>query len=495
MSSHPLVDACHVRFGARPAGLGGMLSLSNRLATAGISSRSSGFTRGTGAGMDTDQTDEPAAVGWRFRTPPGWPEQPVGWRPPAGWAPDPQWPPAPSGWQFWEFDTEHPGSYAATPQAEPSVQPSTAYDAAQAQPIANWAARPRQNQGLGTALLVLGALVVLSDIFRAATAPAAVHAYEAAAAEGRDPAQVITAYGAAGLLYFLMLPTWIVGSLWLSRARENAVLIAPDQVRRSAVWAWLGWWAPIVFLWFPKQIVDDSWQITSSAAAVGQRVRDRDTTLWWVLWIAYVVAGNLAGNSSLQEGIMGSDVHQGVVPALEIAVAILGILAFAAWVPVVRGLSQAQTELARSYGSVVTPLDEKVSGAALVDWAAFQPWEYRPDAGFAEGTDLIGYTVVAVDGDVGHVEATYDRRPAYLEVKAWSFFGGREVMVPAGLVERIGSTEKKVYVDRTRDQIKDAPRYGQAPADYWERLGSYYSGTYMPPGDQPWQLYRDSSSR
>ena len=46
---------------------------------------------------------------------------------------------------------------------------------------------------------------------------------------------------------------------------------------------------------------------------------------------------------------MGDDVpvNQGVVPALEIAVAILGVLAFAAWVPVVRGLSQAQTELAR----------------------------------------------------------------------------------------------------------------------------------------------------
>ena len=125
------------------------------------------------------------------------------------------------------------------------------------------------------------------------------------------------------------------------------MLIAPDRVRLSAVWAWLGWLVPIVFFWFPKLIVDDSWEITSSAAAVGQRVRDRDTTLWWVLWIAYLVAGNLAGNSSLQEGIMGiSNVHQGVVPALEIAVAILGILAFAAWVPVVRGLSQAQTDLA-----------------------------------------------------------------------------------------------------------------------------------------------------
>ena len=87
---------------------------------------------------------------------------------------------------------------------------------------------------------------------------------------------------------------------------------------------------------------------------------------------------------------------------------------------------------------------------------AFQPWEYRPDAGFAEGTDLTGYTVVAVDGDIGHVEATYNRRPAYLEVEAGSFFG-RAVTLPAGLVERIDSTEKRVYVDRTRDQIKDRP--------------------------------------
>jgi hypothetical protein len=228
------------------------------------------------------------------------------------------------------------------------------YDAAQAQPIANWAVRPRPNQGLGIALLVLGALVVLSDILSAATAPAAVHAFEAAAAEGRDPAQVMTAYGAAALLYSLVLPpTWIVGSLWLSRARQNAVLIAPDRIRLSAVWAWLGWWVPVVCFWFPKQIVDDSWQITSSVAAVGQRGRYRETTLWWVLWIVYNLAGNGYQNKVFTDGIMGDHVpvDQGVVPALEIVTAVLGVLAFAAWVPVVRGLSQAQTELVRSYGS------------------------------------------------------------------------------------------------------------------------------------------------
>jgi hypothetical protein len=144
-----------------------MLSLSNRLAIEGISSRSLGFTGGTGAGMETDQMGEPAAVGWHFRTPPAWPEQPVGWRPPPGWAPDPQWPQAPSGWTFWEPDTEHPGPSAAPAQAEPSVRPSAAYDAAQAQPIGNWAARPRPSQGLGTALLVLGALMLLGDILSA----------------------------------------------------------------------------------------------------------------------------------------------------------------------------------------------------------------------------------------------------------------------------------------------------------------------------------------
>ena len=303
--------------------------------------------------MDTDQTGEPAAVGWRFRTPPGWPEPPAGWRPPPGWAPDPQWPHAPPGWQFWEPDTEYPGPYGATPQAHLPVHPSAMYNAAQAQPIANWAARPRPNQGLGTALLVLGALMLLGDILSAVTAPAAVRAFETAAAEGRDPAEVLTAHDAVGFLGggMVLLPLWIVGSLWLSRARQNAMLIAPDQIRRSAIWAWLGWLVPIVALWFPKQIVDDSWRITSSAAAVGQRGRYRDTTLWWVLWIAYNVAGNAYENRVFLDGIMGDDVpvHQGVIPVLEIIAAVLGVLAFATWVPVVRGLSEAQTELARTY--------------------------------------------------------------------------------------------------------------------------------------------------
>jgi hypothetical protein len=68
-----------------------------------------------------------------------------------------------------------------------------------------------------------------------------------------------------------------------------------------------------------------------------------------------------------------------------------------------------------------------------------------------------------------------------------SFFG-RAVMLPAGLVERIDSTENRVSVDRKWDEIKDAARYDDRALadhfDYWERLGNYYSSTYVPPGDQ-----------
>ena len=60
----------------------------------------------------------------------------------------------------------------------------------------------------------------------------------------------------------------------------------------------------------------------------------------------------------------------------------------------------------------------------------------------------------------------------------WIF--GRKVMLPAGVVERIDTAEKKIYVDRTKDQIKDAPEYdGLADdAEYRDRLGGYYTETY-----------------
>ena len=126
-------------------------------------------------------------------------------------------------------------------------------------------------------------------------------------------------------------------------------------------------------------------------------------------------------------------------------------------------------------------------GRRWVRMTTFKPWEYRAEAGFVKGTDLTGYTVVAVDGDLGHVEAEYDGRPAYLDVDVGSWLLGHHATLPVGLVERIDATKRKLYVDRTKDQIEHAPRDDQAVADhvdYYDDLGSYYSGTYMSPGGQ-----------
>ena len=116
----------------------------------------------------------------------------------------------------------------------------------------------------------------------------------------------------------------------------------------------------------------------------------------------------------------------------------------------------------------------------------FQPWEYRPETGLTgDEVDLTGYPIAAVDGDIGFVdEATNELLgSSYLVVDTGPWIFGRKVLLPAGVVERIDTVEHKVYVDRTKDQIKAAPEYDQTvdDAQYRERLGNYYSETYNGP--------------
>jgi hypothetical protein len=113
---------------------------------------------------------------------------------------------------------------------------------------------------------------------------------------------------------------------------------------------------------------------------------------------------------------------------------------------------------------------------------AFEPWNYRQTSGYTEGTDLTGYEIAAIDGDIGKVdEATYEAGSAGLIVDTGPWIFGRKVLLPAGVIERVDPEEEKVYVDRTKDQIKDAPEYDPdtgANDDYRIRLGGYYDDTY-----------------
>jgi len=113
---------------------------------------------------------------------------------------------------------------------------------------------------------------------------------------------------------------------------------------------------------------------------------------------------------------------------------------------------------------------------------SYTPWSYRPSAGYQSGIDLTGYKVAATDGDIGKVDqATEDTDAACLVVDTGPWILGRKVMLPAGVIERIDTDDEKVYVDRTKDQIKAAPEYDpDVDAGYRDRLGGYYGGAGQP---------------
>ncbi|GAB1642286.1 PRC-barrel domain-containing protein [Krasilnikovia sp. MM14-A1259] len=96
--------------------------------------------------------------------------------------------------------------------------------------------------------------------------------------------------------------------------------------------------------------------------------------------------------------------------------------------------------------------------------------------------DLSGYHVEAVDGRIGSIdEATYEVGSALLVVDTGPWIFGRKVLLPAGTVQRIDHKDRKVYVDRSKDQIKNSPEYDKdtfSTAEYRQQVGDYYTGSY-----------------
>ncbi|MEU8465544.1 PRC-barrel domain-containing protein [Streptomyces sp. NPDC029003] len=107
-------------------------------------------------------------------------------------------------------------------------------------------------------------------------------------------------------------------------------------------------------------------------------------------------------------------------------------------------------------------------------------WSYKSTSGPLAGTDLTGFEVEATDGSVGKVDKHSDEAgDSYLVVDTGIWIFGKEVLLPASTVVSIDPEERKVYVDRTRGQIKDAPEFHRdkhlQDAAYRYELGNYYS--------------------
>jgi hypothetical protein len=120
-----------------------------------------------------------------------------------------------------------------------------------------------------------------------------------------------------------------------------------------------------------------------------------------------------------------------------------------------------------------------------IDRTTMDPWTYGDaDTIGVDATrnlDLSGFSVEAMDGSIGKVdEATYETSRSYIVVDTGPWIFGKKVLLPAGVVERVDLDSETVFVNRTKDAIKNAPEFDEMnyrEDAYRSQVGDYYSGT------------------
>lgn len=146
------------------------------------------------------------------------------------------------------------------------------------------AARPKVPEGLAIASAVIAIVLVAVQVSLFLTSIPAEQDFVDAVQQGGTPDDVLTLYDALALpLLAAMVAAYVVSCLWLQLSRRNALAISPHYPHaRSAVWVWLGWWVPIVALWFPYQVVRDirdGSQQDRKAIGLG---------IWWTSWLVFI---------------------------------------------------------------------------------------------------------------------------------------------------------------------------------------------------------------
>lgn len=127
-------------------------------------------------------------------------------------------------------------------------------------------------------------------------------------------------------------------------------------------------------------------------------------------------------------------------------------------------------------------------------WGAFPYIERNPkrwdtasqprkswDAHLRSTRDVHGHHIQAADGEIGHVgdfiidDETWAIR--YLVVDTQNWWPGKKVLVSPKWIERVSWEESKVFINLSRDSIKDAPEYTDESLlnrEYETALHDYY---------------------
>lgn len=226
-----------------------------------------------------------------------------------------------------------PGGYPP-PQGFPT-HPAPQHTGGYPPPAAAWGQVPPRPvaPGLGTASVVLAALVALGVVVQFLVSVPAVSTLQALVAGEQVSTGVLDAYdNLSTLVVVLEIAAAVVTIVWLWKSRTFAETVSPGWPHaRSRVWVWLGWFVPVVAFWFPYQVVRD-------VRAATLRVQGQGPGGWWAAWLVFGFATNASAR------LLGSDspdvwvalpVFDGVAAAAVVVAALL-------WAKIVREVSTGQ---------------------------------------------------------------------------------------------------------------------------------------------------------
>ena len=108
-------------------------------------------------------------------------------------------------------------------------------------------------------------------------------------------------------------------------------------------------------------------------------------------------------------------------------------------------------------------------------------WTYRNATELGSNiasVDISGFKIEALDGSIGKVDnATFEAGSARIVVDTGPWIFGKKVLLPAGVVRSIDEGTETLYVNRTKDEIKNAPEFDESMLNddsYRSQVGSYY---------------------
>jgi len=102
--------------------------------------------------------------------------------------------------------------------------------------------------------------------------------------------------------------------------------------------------------------------------------------------------------------------------------------------------------------------------------------------------DVRGHRILAADGKIGHVEdfiiddQMWEIRYFVVDTRDW--WRGKKVLVSSQWIERVSSHKRKVFVNLSRDSIRQSPEYSveSLPTrDYETGLHGYYNRVRLGP--------------